>query len=163
MRVDQEMYSLRSKISLLEHEIEDRDSEIRRLHIELDAVSNRPAPEPATSEEEVQELRGELGRKQRELINMRYDLEDSQYRLETAANTVGMLKNTVSEYQERMINDREQYEAALRDYAQRERRTQEEMGALREELDRKPAFTEHVKTASFGSSGYSEEEVAALR
>lgn len=96
MKIDQEMYGLKSKISLLEHEIEDRDSEIRRLHIELDAVSNRPAPEPATSEEEVQELRTELGRKQRELINMRYDLEDSQYRLETAANTVGMLKNTVN-------------------------------------------------------------------
>ncbi len=111
----------------------------------------------------MQELRGELGRKQRELINMRYDLEDSQYRLETANNTVLMLKNTVSEYQERMINDREQYEATFRDYAQRERNTQEEIAALRQELELKPAVTEHVKTVSFGLSGYSEEEVGALR
>lgn len=54
MRIDQELYSLRSKITTLEHEIEDRDSEIRRLNIDIDAVRHQPIPQSATSEEEVQ-------------------------------------------------------------------------------------------------------------
>jgi predicted nucleic acid-binding Zn-ribbon protein len=137
MRIDQELYTLRSKISLLEHEIEDRDATIRRLEIDIDAVRNAPAPEPATSEEEVQELRSELGKRQRELINMRYDIEDYNYRLETATNSANMLKGTVADYQERMIAEREQYEAAIREYSQRERRVQEEILSLREQLEQR--------------------------
>lgn len=111
----------------------------------------------------MQELRGELGKRQRELINMKYDLEDSQYRLETATNSVNMLKGTVADYQERMIAEREQYEAAIKESSQRERRYMEEISSLREQLDQKSySFQEPAKTVSFAST-YSEEEVAALR
>lgn len=54
MRIDQEMYQLRNKISSLEHDVEDKDSEIRRLQIDIDAMRHQPAPEASTSEEEVQ-------------------------------------------------------------------------------------------------------------
>ena len=64
------------------------------------------------------------------MIGLRYDMEDLQYRYETANNNVTMLKDTVAEYQERMIAEREQYEVLLRDYTQRERRLKQEISNL---------------------------------
>ncbi len=48
-----------------------------------------------------------------------------------------MLKNTVAEYQERMIAEREQYEAEVREYTQKERRSQQEILHLQEQLEQK--------------------------
>jgi chromosome segregation ATPase len=149
MRIDQELYSFRNKITILEHEVEDKDSDIRRLHIELDSVRHQPVTEPAFSEEEVQELRNELGKKQRELINMRFDLEDRQYQLETSTNNANMLKNTLSEYQERLLSEREEFEGTLKESSQRERRLQQEISLLNEELERKNYVVEPTPKPSF--------------
>jgi predicted RNase H-like nuclease (RuvC/YqgF family) len=41
MRHDQELFSLKSKITLLEQSIEDKDGEVRRALIELETSKNR--------------------------------------------------------------------------------------------------------------------------
>jgi hypothetical protein len=48
-----------------------------------------------------------------------------------------MSKNTVAEYQERMIAEREQYEAEVREYTHKERRNQQEILHLHEQLEQK--------------------------
>jgi hypothetical protein len=45
MRFDQEIFTYRSKITLLEQAIEDKDGEVRRALIELETVRNK---EPST-------------------------------------------------------------------------------------------------------------------
>jgi hypothetical protein len=57
--------------------------------------------------------------------------------LETANNNATMLKNTVAEYQERMIAEREQYETEVREYTQKERRSQQEILHLQGQLEQK--------------------------
>lgn len=63
----------RSKITMLEHDLEDKEAEIRRLGIELETSRYKPtAYVPEISEDEVQELRNEVNKKQRELIAMKF-------------------------------------------------------------------------------------------
>lgn len=51
---------------MLEHEIEDRDNELRRLTIELETSRYKPGSHtPEITEEEMQELRDEISKKQR--------------------------------------------------------------------------------------------------
>ena len=40
--IDQEFFMLKNKIGQLEHEIEDKESEIRRVQIDLDMTRNAP-------------------------------------------------------------------------------------------------------------------------
>lgn len=48
-----------------------------------------------------------------------------------------MLKNTLAEYQQRLNDEREEYEASIREAGQRERRLQQEINSLQEELERR--------------------------
>jgi chromosome segregation ATPase len=99
IRIDQELFMLKNKIGQLEHEIEDKESEIRRVQIELDITRNAPPTAPLISEEEVQELRMEISKKQRDLINMRFELEERDYQIGSLTNNINMAKLNLKEYQ----------------------------------------------------------------
>lgn len=58
------------------------------------------------NEEEMQELRNDLNKKQREIISMKFDLDDKIYQLESANNTINMLKIAINELQVSQDNDR---------------------------------------------------------
>lgn len=93
----QEIMSFKAKINMLEHELEDKQTELRRLSIELETSRYKPAAAvPEVSEEEIQELRNEVSKKQRELISMKYELDDKQFQLESANSTLNMLKNNIN-------------------------------------------------------------------
>lgn len=47
----------------------------------------------------MQELRNEISKKQRELISMKYDLDDKQFQIESMTNTINLLKNSMNELQ----------------------------------------------------------------
>ncbi len=47
----------------------------------------------------MQELRNEINKKQRELISMKYDLDDKQFQIESMTNTINLLKNSMNELQ----------------------------------------------------------------
>lgn len=104
-----------------------------------------------------------MGKKQRELINNRFDLEDRQYQLETMTNSANMLKTTLSEYQQRLNDEREEYESAIREASQRERRLQQEINSLQEELERREYQLNAPKTYSFNASSYTEEDMREVR
>lgn len=111
--------------------MEDKEGEIRRLLIEVEAVRSRPVV-PEISEEEVAELRSELMKKQREFVGIRLDIDDYQYQIQTLTNSSNMQKKTIAEYQERLINEREEYELMTKDYKMRERKYQEQISLLQD-------------------------------
>ena len=47
----------------------------------------------------MQELRNEISKKQRELISLKYDLDDKQFQIESMTNTINLLKNSMNELQ----------------------------------------------------------------
>jgi len=47
-----------------------------------------------------------LGKKQRELINLKFELEDKQYQLDGANSNLVLLKTTIYEYQQQQEQDR---------------------------------------------------------
>lgn len=47
----------------------------------------------------MQELRNEISKKQRELISMKYDLDDKQFQIESMTSTINLLKNSMNELQ----------------------------------------------------------------
>jgi len=70
----------------------------------------------------VQELRNEVNKKQRELISMKFELDDRVYQAESATNTINMLKQTISEVQQTQEDDRNEFDRMIREASGRERR-----------------------------------------
>jgi predicted nucleic acid-binding Zn-ribbon protein len=112
--------------------VEDKEAEVRRARIELDTSRYREPVGPVVDEQELDELRMDLSKKQRELVNLRFELEDKQYQLDGANNSMGLLKTTLSEYQQQQEVDREQYDSAMRERNLRERNLQDEIARLGE-------------------------------
>jgi AICAR transformylase/IMP cyclohydrolase PurH len=109
----------------------------------------------------VAELRGELMKKQREFVGIRLDMEDYQYQIQTLTNSGNMQKKTIAEYQERLINEREEYDLMAKEFKMRERKYQEQIALLQDENERKSTLTE-TKAVSFATT-YSEEEMSSVR
>lgn len=74
-----------------------------------------------------------------------------------------MLKTTLAEYQQRLNDEREEYESAIREASQRERRLQQEINSLQEELERREYQLNAPKTYSFNASSYTEEDMREVR
>lgn len=78
-------------------------------------------------------------------------------------NSANMLKTTLAEYQQRLNDEREEYESAIREASQRERRLQQEINSLQEELERKEYQLNAPKAYSFNASSYTEEDMREVR
>lgn len=74
-----------------------------------------------------------------------------------------MLKTTLAEYQQRLNDEREEYESAIREAGQRERRLQQEISFLQEELERREYQINAPKTYAFNANSYSEEDMREIR
>ena len=65
--------SFKSRITMLEHDVEDKQAEIRRLMIDLETSRYKPnAVVSDVGEEELQELRNQVNKKQREIISLKF-------------------------------------------------------------------------------------------
>ena len=81
-------------------------------------------------------MRQELNKKQRQIISLKFDLDDKVYQLESTNTTINNLKNRVNELQINHENERNDYETVVRQSALKQRRMNDEMQILKEEVDR---------------------------
>ena len=93
---------------------------------------------------------------------MKFDLDDKIYQLESANNTINMLKNSINEVQMNQDTDRNDFENKLREGSMRQRRTNDEIEILKEQVERLQRTSQKHIQKSYTIS-YSEEEMQEIQ
>lgn len=130
----------------MEQQLEDREAEIRRMALVAE-TKVESAPESRFSEEEWEALREELAGKNRQVMGLKFDLEEAQMQVNNLSKSLLLYRNSSEEYEERLQAVLQQQEEVRREALNMEQAMNGHIEELQTEIARLNGRVEHEQRA----------------